>query len=228
MLQENIQKRNIQNRINTSIALAVLISALTLVGTVLANDKNSNDKSPSLFESLAEQYNSNPQTVIEFKHIVVSDFFGTADTIDGTITFAADGRYRTKLGEDEFLFDGQCLWEYSAIYAQASRNCLKPGQRLDDSFLFFRHFHDYYTVRTTLPDSIYQLSILKEYQGKAPDSLTVTLSPQKKRIVAMEYFDINDEINRILIGSESKSQTVDSLLYQPTFPDSTEIIEIPG
>ncbi len=182
----------------------------------------------SLFERLAEDYNSSPQTTIVFQHIVRSDFFETADTVAGSIVFAADGRYVTELGPDVYLFDGSCLWEYSKLYSQASRNCLKPGQRLDDSFLFFRHFNGYYQVKAVLPDSVYQLSILKDFKGKAPDSMTVTLSPADSRIISMDYYDINEELNTILLGDEIKVNTVDSLLFLPNFPDSTEIIEIPG
>lgn len=182
----------------------------------------------SLFQRLATEYNRVPQMTVDFRHIVISDFFGTADTVAGSISFASDGRYVTRLGVDEYLFDGKCLWEYSQMYAQASRNCLKPGQRLDDSFLFLRHFNDYYRVRALRPDSVYRLTIEKEFQGKAPDSLMVTLNPAQKRIVFMEYYDINEELNRILLGEETRADTIDSALFVPSFPDSTEIIEIPG
>jgi len=185
-------------------------------------------ESVSLFDKLVGRYNQTPQTRIEFRHIVRSDFFETADTVDGTIVFADDGRYLTRIGGDEYLFDGRCLWEYSKLYAQATRNCLKPGQRLDDSFLFFRHFGEYYDIKPVAPDSIYHLLIHKKYTGKAPDSMTVILSPTDERIVSMEYYDINDELNRILIGKQTTSDTINASLFQPDFPDSTEIIETPG
>jgi hypothetical protein len=199
----------------------LLVFATGYAVTAQAEDK-------SLFKSLAEDYNSSPQTTIHFRHILSSEFFGTSDTVVGSIVFAADGRYVTELGPDVYLFDGSCLWEYSKLYAQASRNCLKPGQRLDDSFLFFRHFNEYYQVKVIQPDSVYQLAILEDFKGRAPDSMTVTLSPSVRRIISMEYYDINEELNRILLGDESKVDTVDSLLFVPGFPDSTEIIEIPG
>ncbi len=207
------------------LCLAVLCLTVALVSlTASAGDKPSK---PSLFEQLAGQYNTTPQTTVDFRHIVVSEFFGTADTVAGSIVFASDGRYTTRLGGDEYLFDGKCLWEYSKLYGQATRNCLKPGQRLDDSFLFFKHFNEYYDINTVRPDSIYRLTIHKDYRGKAPDSMVVTLNPSAKHIISMEYYDINEELNRILLGAETTSDSINSALFTPTFPDSTEIIEIP-
>lgn len=202
----------------------VLPGFLCLLG--LATTAQGGEK-PNLFEKIERRLSSSPQVEISFKHIVVSEFFDTADTLQGKVTFTNDGRYLTDLGQDQYLFDGECLWEYSLTYAQATRNCLEAGQRIDDSFLFFRNFEEYYSITEETTDSVYKLTILPERRGGAPDSLRIVINPGAERIETMEYYDINEELNLLVIGKESFFETIDSLLFSARFPDSVEIIEIP-
>ncbi|MFQ5608061.1 MAG: outer membrane lipoprotein carrier protein LolA [Candidatus Zixiibacteriota bacterium] len=149
--------------------LTVGLAPLCAVFSLSAGEK------PSSFDRIEERLSSSPQVSISFRHIVVSEFFETADTVDGRVTFTNDGRYRTELGADEYLFDGSCLWEYSRAYAQATRNCLRPGQRIDDSFLFFRNFDRYYSITEAVADSLYRLYIIPARRGSAPDSLVIAV-----------------------------------------------------
>lgn len=195
------------------------------VGSMVAGETESK---PNLFEQLQERFRAAPQATVSFEHVVISDFFETADTVAGVVTFTADGRYRTELGDDVFLFDGECLWEYSALYSQATQNCVKVGQSVEDNFLFFQRFGDYYGVEERIPDSVYALRILEGKRGAAPDSMTVTISPSQERILSLEYYDINEELNLALIREERFAEQALDSLYRANFPDSTEIIVIPG
>lgn len=180
----------------------------------------------TLLGRIESRYRSAPQTEVEFLHIVISEFFETADTVQGSILFDTSGRYRTRLGGDEYIFDGHCLWEYSGLYRQATRNCLKTGQRIDDSFLFFTRFSDYYTIEETVADSLYDLRIFPKRKGAAPDSLIVEVSRAESRIVELRYYDINEELNIARLVTESSTATADTTAFGAEFPDSTEIIEI--
>lgn len=203
----------------------VLLGSFGMVG--MAGVSGAREK-PNLFEKIERRLSSSPQVEISFEHIVVSEFFATADTLVGKVTFTSDGRYLTDLGQDQYLFDGECLWEYSLTYAQATRNCLQAGQRIDDSFLFFRNFNEYYSIMEVVKDSLYLLTIVPEHRGGAPDSLRIVLNKDEERIETMEYYDINEELNLMVIGKESFFETVDSLLFMARFPDSVEIIEFPN
>ncbi|HSG99457.1 MAG TPA: hypothetical protein VLB27_05380 [candidate division Zixibacteria bacterium] len=207
---------------NKLFALAALGLTLGCVVSGVAESK------PNLFERLQQRFREAPQATVSFEHVVISDFFETADTVAGVVTFAADGRYRTELGDDVFLFDGACLWEYSALYNQATQNCVKVGQSVEDNFLFFQRFGDYYGVEERVPDSVYTLRILEGKRGAAPDSMVVTISPSQERILSLEYYDINKELNLALIREERFAEVALDSLYRADFPDSTEVIVIPG
>lgn len=210
----------------------VLVSAsilgLGLLSPVPEIRAQKSETDSSLFDRVNERLRSAPQTSIQFQHIVTSEFFGVSDTVEGMVTFTAGGLYVTALGNDTYTFDGECLWEYSALYAQATKNCLKAGQRIEDSFLFFRSFDSYYDISEQEPDSVYLLHIRSASKGLGPDSLTVTLDKVNERIAILEYLDINEELNQVLIKGQLQSESVDSSLFQANFPDSTEIIVIPG
>lgn len=203
----------------------ILLPAV-LLGFFILSERTSAGEKPNLFEKIERRLSTSPQVEIRFEHIVVSEFFDTADTLVGSVTFTNDGRYLTDLGQSQYLFDGECLWEYSLTYAQATRNCLQAGQRIDDSFLFFRNFNEYYTIKEVAKDSLYQLTILPEHRGGAPDSLNIILNRDEERIASMEYYDINEELNRMVIGQERFFDTIDSLIFSASFPDSVEIIEL--
>lgn len=180
----------------------------------------------NLLSRIEDRYRQSAQTDVEFLHVVVSDFFETADTVSGAITFDSSGRYRTQLGDDIYLFDGACLWEYSALYSQATRNCLQTGQRIEDSFLFFTRFSDYYTIVEEHPDSLYKLRILSDRKGDAPDSLVVEVSKVESRILELRYYDINDELNVAHLVNETSHDQPDTSAFSASFPDSTEMILI--
>ena len=77
-------------------------------------------------------------------------------------------------------------------------------------------------------DSLYALTIVPKHRGGAPDSLRIVLNKADERIETLEYYDINEELNRMVIGEESLFGSVDSMLFMAHFPDSVEIIEIPN
>ena len=163
---------------------------------------------------------------MSFLNLVVSDVFETTDTTQGEIVFTRDGLYSTVIGSDHYIFDGTCLWEYSRLYNQATQNCAQPGQPVDESFLFFLRLDRDYFTHERIPDSVYALTIREGVKSGAPDSMVVVINPQLERIVEFLYFDINDELNRIVVLDEVTFESSDSSLFRPNFPDSTEILNI--
>ena len=206
--------------------LSKLFVSLCVVLCVLAFS-SSHSGEFSLFDEIKDRLNSSPQTKVSFLNLVVSDVFETTDTTQGEIVFTGDGLYSTIIGPDHYIFDGRCLWEYSALYAQATKNCTQPGQSVDESFLFFLRLDRDYLTHERVPDSVYALTVREGIESGAPDSMVVVISAELKRIVEFTYYDINEELNRILVLEEITFEIADSSLFEANFPDSTDILNIP-
>ena len=84
--------------------------------------------------------------------------------------------------------------------------------------------NDYYQTIAVIPDSRYRLLRRPTVVGDIPDSMTVTVNSDRMMLELITYLDVNEEVNRIVI----KSQTVDSKCtessFEPAFPDSAETI----
>jgi len=157
--------------------------------------------------------------------IVVSKIFGSIDTAHGDVSIADDGRYSAEINGDLYLFDGKCIWEYSAQNAQATKQCLKEDEEFENRLFFLKNLDHYYSTSSVSPDSIYKLIRAKEDDDALPDSLLVTLS--ESRLVKMEYYDLNNDLNVVSLKKESLSDSVENRVFSPAFPDSTEIIDLP-
>ena len=205
--------------------LFTIISFVPAAVVIFTGFADGKEKRP--FDVIKADLRSAVMTEVMFTNIVISDFFDTADTLVGSVVFDRDGRYATTLGSDKFIFTGECLWQYSAEYKQASRNCLKPGQRVDESFLFFPRFDELYQSVERVRDAEYILRLRPGKRGAGPDSMTVYLDQAKQNIARIEFLDINDEINRVEIESLRRFEAVQDARFIPDFPDSTEIIETP-
>ena len=214
------------NPVNIRSGILSKLFVLLCVGLCALTFASSHSGELSLFDEIKDRLNSAPQTKMSFLNLVVSDVFETTDTTRGEIVFTSDGLYSTIIGPDHYIFDGRCLWEYSALYNQATKNCVQPGQPVDESFLFFLRLDRDYLTHERIADSIYALTAREGTESGAPDSMVVVINPELKRIVEFSYYDINEELNRILVLEEISFETADSSLFKANFPDSTEIVNI--
>lgn len=177
------------------------------------------------FEAVKNEYAAAKIIKLDIEIVVVSQVFGNVDTARGEISIADDGRYLALINEDYYLFDGKCVWEYSAENNQATKECLKEGEHFENRLFFIKSLDHYYSTFTNISDSVYRLIRIKERQNSLPDTLIVYLS--NSRLSSIEYLDLNDDLNRISILRETLLDTLAAGTFQISLPDSVEIITLP-
>ncbi|MFH2037384.1 MAG: hypothetical protein ABIJ45_13355 [Candidatus Zixiibacteriota bacterium] len=193
----------------------VICSVVIFSATLFADD----------FDDIKKNYTQSAAIQLKANIILISEVFGDADTTKSQILIADDGRYRAEMNDDIYLFDGICVYEYSFENAQATVKCLKEGEAFDNQMFFIKNLDNYYTTNIIIPNQEYSL-IKKDTSFTAfPDSLEVYI--KDSHISRIEYFDINDDLNRVILNSDSILNLVNDSLFLIDFPDSVEIIKMP-
>lgn len=163
---------------------------------------------------------------LQFLSIVESDIFETVDTATGQAYIAADGRYRVSIGPDEFLFDGSALYSYSRPNAQVVIEPSTGGGSAGEEVSFLTGLDEHYRSAPLEPGKKYRLIRRDGLTSSLPDTMTVTLHPDSLWFEGMEYLDVNDDLNRIVILQQKLYHTCDSNRFAPVYPDSVEQIHL--
>jgi outer membrane lipoprotein-sorting protein len=195
----------------------LVISAVSL----WAVGKTSSDK----FEDLKKQYSSARMIDLGVDIIVVSEVFGDVDTSQGRILITDDGRYSAAIEDDIYLFDGECIWEYSAENNQATKRCLKDDEAFESRLIFVKNLDRFYATSAIKADSAYHLTRLDDSDDSLPDSLTVFLG--RYGLLSVEYHDLNGDLNRVRVVYEAVMDVISEELFEIKLPDSVEIISLP-
>lgn len=192
-------------------ATIVIIAAVAISGSSLDN----------VMTNYAEARMIN----FDVRILIVSEIFESTDTTFGNITIADDGRYAAHIGNDAYIFDGQCIWEYSADNNQATKNCLKKGELFKNELFFIKNLRKYYRVASEENDSLFMLVKTDPDASQLPDSMIVVFN--NGRISDLEYQDLNQDLNQVHIMHDSLFDEIDLSVFKADFPDSTEIITLP-
>ncbi|MBD3403561.1 hypothetical protein GF420_11745 [candidate division GN15 bacterium] len=182
---------------------------------------------PDRFEVIKAELGQAACTEIAFLSIIESDIFDRVDTAVGSAYIAADNRYWIELGADEYLSTGEKLYSYSRRHAQVTVERLPPGYERSTEISFIINLDEFFKTVIIQPDSAYRLYRRTDDVVGLPDSLTVFLNDDGKTLDRIEYFDVNEELNRIVFEriEPQDSCTVDR--FEPSFPDSVDVIEMP-
>lgn len=162
---------------------------------------------------------------VEFLSILESSIFESVDSADGQAIIADDGRYRIMLGEDLYLSTGAELYSYSAINNQVTVEPVAPGA-VNTEITLLQSLDESYKTAILQPDSVFSLTRDSSAASGLPDSLTVFMTENLQGIHRMEYYDINGELNRIILKALTTSEACDTNQFMPSFPDSVEVIEL--
>lgn len=198
----------------------------TLLGILIASASMGVSAGPEPFEKIKAELSSAGCTSIAFVSILESDIFNSIDSTMGQAYIAQDGQYQIRLGPDEYVSNGEFLYSYSPENNQVTVERVAPGTEGAPEVSFITHLDEFYQTAIIRPGQEYRLV---KKPGKAeglPDSLRVFLNPNGETLERLEYFDINDELNRIIIESLKTEPACDSIRFQPEFPDSVEVIEL--
>ncbi len=177
------------------------------------------------YNELKTRFADAAQITLDVLITVDSDMFGTVDSTDGKIHIAADGRYHARILDDIYLFDGRCIWEYSAENNQATKDCLDDDEWFESELSFIKNLDRHYTAAPIRQDSIYILRRLGNDNGSLPDSLTLCLAGDS--LSRISYYDLNNDLNTVMIQGQHCDSVVTDSLYHIDLPDSTEIIVMP-
>ena len=163
---------------------------------------------------------------LEFVSIIESEIFDLVDSVSGTACLASDGRYHVTLGPDSYLYDGRLLWSFSYENNQVLIETVGDTTDHAREITFVTRLDEFYETFSLPRGNRYRLLLRPGIAGDLPDSMTVLISGNPPVIRRLEYYDINDEFNRI----ELLSQQLDTICadddFTPAFPDSAETVKL--
>lgn len=162
----------------------------------------------------------------EFLNIIESDIFDSVDSTDGEAWLAADGRYLIKLDSDEYLFDGADLYSYSFENNQVTVEQLDTADAQTGQISFIRRLDEWFKTDIIEPDLRFRLALREGVEGDLPDTMIIEIDSDNNRIRRIEYLDLNEEKNRIIIDSQDISDSCIEQLFRPNYPDSVELIRL--
>jgi len=167
--------------------------------------------------------------MIEFGVLITaeSEIFNTVDSSRGKVIIADDGRYYAEIGEDLYLFDGQCIWEMSFENRQATKQCLKEGEKFENRLIFLKDLGNLYKARALVENEVYFLSKNEGSGASLPDSLRLYLSLEKRQISEIIYYDLNSERNHVYLNDVQIFQEIADSAFKFVPSDSIEIIVLP-
>jgi outer membrane lipoprotein-sorting protein len=162
----------------------------------------------------------------EFLSIVESEVFESTDTTLGAALIASDGRYHITIGPDEYLKTADKLYSYSSTENQMTVEALDTGDPRLESVSFVTRLNDYYSTRVVVPSRQYFLTRTDSAAVDLPDSLVVSLISGKGGLDRIEFFDVNNDRNRIVFRKSEYFDKCDDSALSPRFPDSAEVINL--
>ena len=156
--------------------------------------------------------------------VVESDIFETVDSTIGDAYIDKNGRYNITLGDEKYLYD---LKTYYTYVASNNQLILEKGDaNSNDDILFITKLDEFYKSYILHPDLEYRLLKKENIIGDFPDSLIIKTDKKKNEIIEISFYDINEELNRIIFISQRYQPFCNDSLFIPNFPDSVERIKL--
>jgi len=196
----------------------ILTAILLLAVSVLAG--------ANLFDKIKKELSEAECVHFTFLNIIESDIFDSVDSTNGEAWLAGDGRYLIKLDSDEYMFDGSDLYSYSRAQNQVTVEALDTADAQTGQISFIRRLDEWFKTDIIEPDLRFRLTLREGVEGDLPDTMYIEIDKNKSRIKSIEYLDLNEENNRIIIDSQNTSDSCPEQLFAPNYPDSVELIRL--
>lgn len=161
---------------------------------------------------------------IQFLNIIESDVFETVDSTYGEFLISSDNRYKLSIADDIFLADSVYTYNYSAENQQVIIEKRAFGDF--DEISFITRLDELYQTQTITVDLKYYLKKRPEVTGETPDSMTVLIDAEKMSLKQIEYLDVNEDLNRVIILKQEYLEKCDPKAFEPDFPDDVERIKL--
>lgn len=198
-----------------------VLSALALAFTVAAAPATADnfDKIKTMMAAAACNH-------FEFLSVLESEIFNSVDTIPGSAVIASDGRYAIDIGEDQYLYDLEFLYSYSRYHAQVTVEQVAASASLSEEISYITRLDEYYRTFVVESGRRYRLLKTDSTTGQVPDSLNLFLTPDGQKLDRIEFFDENEDFNRILFLSHRMLSECEETAFRTNFPDSVEVIKL--
>ncbi len=156
--------------------------------------------------------------------VVKSDIFETVDSTYGEVHISKNGRYNITLGEESYLYDLKNYYTY--VVANNQVIVEKGDGNSNDDILFITKLDEFYKSHILIPDLEYRLKKKENIIGDFPDSLIIKTDKKSHEMKEISYYDINDELNRIIFLKQSYNSFCEDSLFIPNYPDSVERVKL--
>ncbi len=164
----------------------------------------------------------------EFISIIESELFDVVDSTPGSACIGRDGRYRVSLGPDVYLRDERFIYNYSEETNQVvmERVDSAAADGYDDNIAYITDLDRFFDTHLLEPERKYRLTRRRDEARDMPDSMVVLIDPAIPRMTAIEFFDVNGELNRIVFLTQAEDSVCAEAIFEPTFPDSVERVRL--
>lgn len=176
------------------------------------------------FEKIKEKLKNAGCMHYQFISVIESDIFDTVDSTYGEAHISRNGQYYIAIGDEAYTYDLKHYFTYVALNNQLIIE--KGDGNSNDDILFITKLDEFYKSYILLPDLEYRLLKKEKVIGDFPDSLIVKTDKKSQVIKEISFFDINDELNRIIFISQKYQSLCDDSLFIPNYPDSVERVKL--
>jgi len=196
----------------------LIVLGLTVVIAVAAAADN--------FDTIKKQLTEADCVRLEFVSIIESEVFDLVDSAYGAACLASDGRYHVTIGQDVYLYDGALLHSFS--YESNQVTLEKLDDKIDHSqeITFLTRLDELYETHPLPTRNSYQLRRRPGAEGDLPDSLTAVVGGDPPVIQHLEFYDINDDFNRLELFNQRLDSACTDDDFRPAFPDSAETVKL--
>ena len=163
---------------------------------------------------------------VQFLSVLESDVFDVVDSVPGTAIIAADGRFAVSVGSEEYLYDNERLYTYSAQTDQVIIEKPSGDLFVGNEIALVTRLDRYYRTAPVAAGREYRLTRTDTTGTQLPDELTVLLRPDSSAIEAFLYRDINGDLNRVVLLRQNLSEACADSAFIPAFPESAERIKL--
>jgi len=91
---------------------------------------------------------------------------------------------------------------------------------------FVMKLDEWYDSKSLMEKNRFRLVKKKGLEGDIPDSMIITIDEKSADINSIEYFDINGDLNRIMILEQQADSVCNNSRFESDFPDSVEKVRI--
>lgn len=198
------------------------IIAKSLLGIILAASMASGDSFDEIKADLANAV----CVKFEFISILESSIFDDVDSSFGEAVLAADSRYRIAVNNDLYLFDLKKMYSYSADNNQVVVETPGSNNPIGEEIGYITHLDDFFESKIIDVNREYHLTKKIGRHSGIPDSLVIFIDSSNSRLDQIVYYDLNDDLCRIVIINQATAKTCDMAVFEASFPDSVEKIEL--